>query len=196
MPSPRPNRNGRETSGLVLLFGAMYLVQGIAEPTEGLIAQPVRSLLKSRGYTTAALAGFGALLSLPWSLKPLYGLLTDFFPILGTRRRSYLILTSAVSGLALLVLYLIPIPAGSYQLLLYLLLVPTIGIAFSDVVVDALMIEKRQDLGLTGVLLIQKESTDCCPKRPIPLFSSQPKGCSVSAIPGEGGSSGGWGGGV
>ena len=95
---------------------------------------------------------FCALLALPWSLKPLYGLLTDFVPIARTRRRSYLMLTSGISALALLVLYLIPIPAGSYQLLLYLLLVPTVGVAFSDVVVDALMIEKGQPRGLTGTL--------------------------------------------
>ena len=43
------SRVARSRAGLVLLFGTMYFVQGIAEPTEGLIAQPVRSLLKSWG---------------------------------------------------------------------------------------------------------------------------------------------------
>ncbi len=147
MPSPI-----RETTGLVLLFGAMYFVQGIAEPTEGLIAQPVRSLLKSWGYTTAGIAGFGALLALPWSLKPLYGLLTDFVPIARTRRRSYLLLTSAASVLGLACLYFMPVPGGAYRQLLFLLLIPTVGVAFSDVVVDALMIEKGQPRGLTGML--------------------------------------------
>ncbi|MCA9144740.1 MAG: MFS transporter [Planctomycetales bacterium] len=142
----------RETTGLVLLFGAMYFVQGIAEPTEGLIAQPVRSLLKSWGYSAAGIAGFGALLALPWSLKPLYGLLTDFVPIDGTRRRSYLLLTSAASVLGLACLYFIPVPVGAYRQLLFLLLVPTVGVAFSDVVVDALMVEKGQPRGLTGLL--------------------------------------------
>lgn len=147
MPSPI-----RETTGLVLLFGAMYFVQGIAEPTEGLIAQPVRSLLKSWGYSAAGIAGFGALLALPWSLKPLYGLLTDFVPIGRTRRRSYLLLTSAASVLGLGCLYFIPVPFGAYRQLLFLLLIPTVGVAFSDVVVDALMIEKGQPRGLTGML--------------------------------------------
>jgi MFS family permease len=137
---------------LVLLFGAMYFVQGIAEPTEGLIAQPVRSLLKSWGYSAAGIAGFGALLALPWSLKPLYGLLTDFVPIGRTRRRSYLLLTSAASVLGLGCLYFIPVPFGAYRQLLFLLLIPTVGVAFSDVVVDALMIEKGQPRGLTGML--------------------------------------------
>jgi len=147
MPSP-----GRETTGLVLLFGAMYFVQGIAEPTEGLIAQPVRSLLKSWGYSTTGIADFGALLTLPWLLKPLYGLLTDFVPIARTRRRSYLLLASAASVVGLGLLYLIPAPVGAYWQLLFLLLVPTVGVAFSDVVVDGLMIEKGQPRGLTGML--------------------------------------------
>jgi predicted MFS family arabinose efflux permease len=146
------NIDRRETTGLVLLFGAMYFVQGIAEPTEGLIAQPVRSLLKSWGYTAAAIAGFGAILSLPWSLKPIYGLLTDFVPILGTRRRSYLLLTSGASSLALFYLYLFPVANGAHQLLFLLLLIPTVGVAFSDVVIDALMVEKGQPRGMTGSL--------------------------------------------
>jgi MFS family permease len=51
---------------LGLLFGAMYFLQGIGEPTEGLIAQPVRSLLKSWGHDAAEIAGtvFALLMSL------------------------------------------------------------------------------------------------------------------------------------
>jgi MFS family permease len=143
---------GNRTTGLVLLFAAMYFVQGIAEPTEGLIAQPVRSLLRSWGYSATVIAGFAALLALPWSLKPLYGMLTDFVPIAGTRRRSYLLLTSGVSALGLSALYCLEVPPGAYLLLLSLLLLPTVGVAFSDVVVDALMIEKGQPGGLTGKL--------------------------------------------
>jgi MFS family permease len=149
---PPPPENSRGTTGLMLLFGAMYFVQGVAEPTEGLIAQPVRSLQMSWGYSAATIGGFAALLSLPWSLKPLYGLLTDFVPLAGTRRRSYLIATSGASTVGMAVLYFTPLPVGAYSLLLFLLLVPTVGVAFSDVVVDALMIEKGQPRGLTGKL--------------------------------------------
>lgn len=130
----------------------MYFVQGVAEPTEGLIAQPVRSLLKSWGYSAAAIAGFGALLAFPWWIKPIYGLLSDFVPIGRTRRRSYLLLTSAATVLSLGYLYVLPLPHGAYLQLLLLLLIPTVGVAFSDVVVDALMVEKGQPRGLTGLL--------------------------------------------
>ncbi len=68
---------------LVMLFGTLYFVQGIAEPTEGLIAQPVRSLLKSWNQNAAQINTFMALMALPWAFKPLYGLLTDFVPLAG-----------------------------------------------------------------------------------------------------------------
>jgi predicted MFS family arabinose efflux permease len=151
-PKPTNISYRRETAGLVALFSAMYVVQGIAEPTEGLIAQPVRSLLKSWDYSAAEIASFGALLSLPWSLKPIYGLLTDFVPIARTRRRSYLILASGASCLALLYLYLFPVAKGAHGLLFLMLVIPTVGVAFCDVVVDALMVEKGQPRGLTGTL--------------------------------------------
>jgi MFS family permease len=143
---------GKEKVGLVLLFGTMYFVQGIAEPTEGLIAQPVRSLLTSWGRSAAEVAAFGAILALPWSLKPLYGLLSDFVPLLGTRRRSYLLLTTAVTCLGLGYLYFVQPGRNDVVLLMTLLLLPTLAVAFSDVVIDALMVEKGQPLGLTGML--------------------------------------------
>lgn len=142
----------RETIGLGLLFGVLYFVQGIAEPTEGLIAQPIRSQLKSWGYSATAIGSFGAMLAVPWMLKPLYGLLTDFVPLHGTRRRGYLVCASGAATAGLLLLSVSPMPRGSTSGLLLLLLIPTIGVAFSDVVVDALMVEKGQPLGLTGRL--------------------------------------------
>lgn len=128
----------------------MYFVQGVGDPTSGLIAQPVRSLLKTWGESPGAIAGFMALLAVPWTLKPIFGLLSDYVPFFGSRRRSYLLIATASAALGLLVLWLVPLPAGSVWLLMVLLLVPTLGIAFGDVLVDALMIERGQPLGLTG----------------------------------------------
>jgi hypothetical protein len=150
--NPRTSGLDRKTRGLFVLFALMYLVQGIAEPTEGLIAQPVRSLLRTWGCSAASIGAFVAILELPWSLKPLYGLLTDFVPFAGTRRRSYLILSSIGSTVGLAFLYFLKIPTGAFAALLVLLLIPAVSVAFTDVVVDALMVEKGQPRGLTGKL--------------------------------------------
>ncbi len=144
--------NDRRVAAIATLFGILYFVQGISEPTEGLIAQPTRSLLRNWGYSTESVGSFMAVLALPWAIKPLYGLLTDFVPLFGTRRRSWLLITTLVTAASLVAVYAFGVPSGAAGLLLVWLLVPTIGVAFSDVVVDALMVEEGQPRGLTGRL--------------------------------------------
>jgi MFS family permease len=142
----------RQAWRLGLLFGTIYFVQGVGEPTEGLIIQPVRSLLRSWGRGPGEIGAFVGAMAIPWSLKPLYGLLTDFVPLAGLRRRSYLIVASALTVLGLLGPALLPIPTGGTRWLLAWLVVATVAVAFSDVVVDALMVEEGQPRGLTGTL--------------------------------------------
>ncbi len=136
--------------GAYTFFAALYFVQSVGDPTSGLIAQPVRSLFKSWGESPAALAGLMALLAVPWTIKPIFGLLSDFVPLFGSRRRNYLLLANALAALSLLVLAFVPLAPGSRWMLLALLLPTTMGIALGDVIVDALMVEKGQPLGLTG----------------------------------------------
>jgi MFS family permease len=141
-----------ETVRLASLFALLYFLQGIGDPVAGLIAQPVRSILKSWGESPATMSAFAAAASLPWTLKPLYGLLSDFVPFFGYRRKSYLLATAALAAAGFLVLYQFRPEPGNYVWFLVLLLAPTIGIAFGDVLVDALMIERGQPRGLTGRL--------------------------------------------
>ena len=138
--------------GLGTLFALLYFVQGIVEPTEGLLAQPIKSLLRGWEYSAASTAWFMSVLSLPWAIKPLYGLLTDFVPLAGSRRRSYLLLTTAVASISLTVVYLLPLTSERAVLLLLLLLPSAIAIAFSDVVIDAMMIAAGRPQGMTGRL--------------------------------------------
>jgi MFS family permease len=138
--------------GLGFLFGMMYFVQGIAEPTAGLISQPVKSLLRGWGHSVQEITTFMALAGAPWIIKPMYGLLSDFVPLFGRRRKSYLIISTAATVAGLLAIYRMPLGQGSATWLFLLLVVPSVGVAFSDVVVDALMIEKGQARGITGRL--------------------------------------------
>ncbi len=139
-------------AGIGLLFGAVYFVQSVGDPASGLIAQPVRSLLNDWGESPAAIAGFMAAMALPWSLKPLLALLSDFVPLFGSRRRGYLLVATGAAAIGLGILYAAPLTPGARWILLMLLFVPTLGIAFSDVLVDALMIEVGKPRNLTGRL--------------------------------------------
>ncbi|HJT35237.1 MAG TPA: MFS transporter, partial [Pirellulales bacterium] len=141
-----------ETLRIGFLFGAIYFIQGISDPNSGLIAQPDNSLLRAWGKNSAEIATFGAILALPWCLKPLFGLLSDFVPLGRYRRKSYLIATSLAALIGFAGLYLTPLPEGADRPLLSWLMLASISIIFCDVVIDALMIETGQPLGITGRL--------------------------------------------
>ncbi len=147
-----PTVDRREIQRLGFLFAALYFIQGIAEPGEGLIAQPLRSLMRSWGESAAAISTISLIISVPWVLKPFYGLLTDFVPIFGSRRKSYLFLCSGATVLSLILLFFFPPEKGAFGIFVVLLLVATVGVAFTDIVVDALMVEKGQPTGRTGRL--------------------------------------------
>src|SRR6266566_4554842 len=96
-PSGNGRRPRRETYGLGILFGTVYFVQAISDPSDGLISQPVISLLNQWEWNKARITEFTGLLGLAWSVKPIFGLLSDFVPLAGYRRKSYLILASLVT---------------------------------------------------------------------------------------------------
>jgi Na+/melibiose symporter-like transporter len=134
---------------LLTLFGALYFIQGIVEPTAALPAQPLQTQLRGWGLTTEGVGQFFGIIGIAWSLKPLFGVISDFLPILGSRRRSYLVLSTAATGIlyaALAWLWSL----GHLDTGRWLLVAICVGIAFTDVVVDALAVEVGQPLGITG----------------------------------------------
>jgi predicted MFS family arabinose efflux permease len=146
----RRRSRGSGTADAYTFFATLYFIQSVGDPTSGLIAQPLRSLLRHWGESPASLAALMALLAIPWSIKPAFGLLSDFVPLFGSRRRNYLLLANGLAAVSLLLLALVPL-SPEHRWLLFALLLPTaVGIALGDVIVDALMVEKGQPLGLTG----------------------------------------------
>ncbi|HTU25959.1 MAG TPA: hypothetical protein VMF30_11210, partial [Pirellulales bacterium] len=136
---------------LAALFGLFYFLQGLGDPTDGLLTQPLSSLLLDRGEDAGSVATFLFVVSLPWAVKPLYGLLSDFVPLAGYRRKSYLALTSALSAAAMFGLALQEESLDKPHLLAWLM-PPAICVAFADVVIDALLIERGQPAGWTDRL--------------------------------------------
>ena len=129
---------------LATLFAVVYFAQGMW----GLPAQPMIIVLKERGLSAADVADFMLIASLPWLIKPLYGLLSDFVPLFGRHRKSYFLLTSALASASGIVLAVASEHtywkmAGWYTAMGF-------GLAFTDVLTDALMVENGRPRGLTG----------------------------------------------
>jgi Na+/melibiose symporter-like transporter len=135
---------------LLALFGCIYFAQGICEPTEGLLSQPIKSLLKSWDWQPAQIATFIGLLSAPWCFKPLFGAISDHVPIFGYRRKVYLVAAAALSAVGFFAADALVAEPSHAKALFALLLASSIGVAFGDVVIDALMVETAQPRGLTG----------------------------------------------
>ncbi len=139
----------RHVLKLSAFFAAIYFVQGIAEPGAGIASQSIFFLLKDGLHLTAAgTSTFLAIVSVAWNIKPLYGLTSDFFPLFGYRRKSYLLMTTGLAATGWFVL-------GSqsdyaYRPTLLILALCGLGLAFSDVLCDAVMVETGKPLGLTG----------------------------------------------
>jgi MFS family permease len=134
---------------LLVFFATVYAVQGLSEPKAGLATQPIFFLLKDEMRLSAAEAAtFLALIGFAWNVKPLYGLTSDLVPLLGYRRRSYLLVTTAMAALGWLVLGLLP--AYPWGLTLVILGLTGMGLAFTDVLCDAVMVEQGKARGLTA----------------------------------------------
>ncbi len=136
---------------LLLMFGALYFVQGLVEPTASLPAQPLQTWLESIGYGPGAIGRFFGAIGLGWSIKPIYGLLSDFLPIFGSHRLSYLLLSTltASGGFVALSVGWQGIDVAQAQWALFLV---GVALALTDVVVDAVAVEYGQEHGLTGVI--------------------------------------------
>jgi MFS family permease len=122
---------------LSLFFIVSYIAHGIASQF-GLIAQPVQNYLKQVLHMNAAeVSGCMALMMLPWVLKPFYGILCDFVPLFGYRRKSYLILANLTAAAGCTVLALstsLPLIVGGF-------LCTALGVAGSTAVAVGLAVE-------------------------------------------------------
>jgi len=123
---------------LMIYFGLVYFAQGIGQ-AGALISQPLMYYLKSLGMTTDQVAGLLAVLTVPWIIKPAYGLLSDFIPLFGYRRKSYLVLMNGLAAGGFLWLTDLTVPN---------MIVVALFLTASDVLVDALMVENGQKTGL------------------------------------------------
>ncbi|MBI2215950.1 MAG: MFS transporter [Candidatus Rokubacteria bacterium] len=134
-----------EAQRLAILFAIVYFAQGMYE----LPTQTLTLTLKERlGLSAGQAATFFLIVTVPWFVKPVYGLISDFVPLFGRRRKSYFLLAAALaagSGFALAVF-----GGVSYWRLAVLYTAMGLGIAFTDVLTDALMVENGRPRGLTG----------------------------------------------
>ena len=125
----------------MVFFAVVYTVEGIGQAKVGIVWQPLQYFLKTQyGWTALQIAASLAVLDVPWMVKPLYGLVSDFLPLFGYRRRSYLLLSNLAAVVAFAWVTQVEAPAA----IVFALLLTSIAMAVSSTLCGALLVENGQ----------------------------------------------------
>jgi len=122
-------------------FAIVYAVEGIGQAKSGIMGQPLTYFLKQvQGWDPVTISASLAVLDLPWIIKPLWGLISDFVPLFGYRRRSYLVLANLGAVAAFVWVALLTRTAG----LVPALTVTSVAMAISSTLCGGLLVETGQ----------------------------------------------------
>src|SRR6516164_8235234 len=136
----------------MLFFGLVYVVEGIGQ-TGGLIAQPLNYYLKQTfGWTPVQVTAYLTILNLPWIIKPIYGIVSDFLPLFGYRRKAYLVIANAAAAGAYCWVTQITQPSE----LVFALLLTAYAMAISSTLCGAILVENGQRLGARDAFVNQQ----------------------------------------
>jgi folate/biopterin transporter len=127
---------GHQPSPELLAILLVYFVQGIL----GLARLAVSFFLKDDlGMGPAEVSALMGIASIPWMVKPFFGFLSDGLPILGYRRRPYLILSGLVGFWVALATGVHSAAGATAAIAL-----GSLSVAMSDVIVDSLVVERAR----------------------------------------------------
>nr|QPI16798.1 MAG: BT1 family protein [Virus NIOZ-UU159] len=141
---------GIELTNDILAIALVYFVQGII----GLSSLAITFYYKDTLHLEPSELSFlGSITTIPWIIKPLYGFISDTYPLFGYKRKGYLILSGLLSSSSWLTMsYLVNNNYDVKYISIFLLTLSSLGIAFSDVLVDAIVVTKSKNKELSGSL--------------------------------------------
>jgi len=133
-------------------FALVYVVEGLGQ-TGGLIAQPLNYFLKEQyGWTPVQVTAYLTVLNFPWIIKPVYGIVSDFIPLFGYRRKAYLVIANGAAAAAYFWVASLTAPGE----ILFALLLTAYAMAASSTLSGAVLVENGQRLGVSDTFVNQE----------------------------------------
>lgn len=129
---------GVQLSPDITAIAMVYFVQGVLGLSRLAVSFFLKDDLHLDPAETAVISGVSAV---PWLIKPLYGFISDGLPLFGYRRRSYLVLCGLLGAAAWAAMALFV--DNKYGAMIAILL-SSLSVAFSDVVVDSMAVERAR----------------------------------------------------
>jgi predicted MFS family arabinose efflux permease len=137
---------------LLWFFALVYVVEGLGQ-IGGLISQPLNYYLKQvQGWTPLQITAYLTLFNLPWIIKPLFGLVSDFIPLFGYRRKSYLLIANVAATCGFLLVAQLTVP----DRLVFALMLTAYAMAISSTLCGAVLVENGQRLKESGTFINQQ----------------------------------------
>ena len=103
---------------------------------------------KQLGFSAASIMTIGVWLSLPWTIKMVFGQLVDSVRLFGSNRLSYILIAASMMIFSSLLLaglaghwHWITALGSAYSIYLFAMLINVIGVVLQDVVADAMSVE-------------------------------------------------------
>jgi predicted MFS family arabinose efflux permease len=152
-PDDVPPDTKRLINHLLWFFALVYIVEGLGQVAGGLISQPLAYYLKQvHGWSPVQVTAFLTLFNLPWVIKPVYGLISDFVPLFGYRRKSYLIIANvaAIAG------FFWATQIDTPSVLVFALMMTAYAMAISSTLCGAVLVENGQKLQESGRFVNQQ----------------------------------------
>lgn len=125
-------------ASFIWLVCLIYFTQGFRSFVWTAVSYQLKDRLK---LTPAASQFVTSIAFFPWSIKPIYGILSDCIPIKGRKRIPYLGIATLLSLFPWLILGLQETIRNSRDQLMIFLLLQNLGSAMADVVIDAMIAE-------------------------------------------------------
>ncbi|PSO47333.1 MAG: folate/biopterin family MFS transporter [Cyanobacteria bacterium SW_9_44_58] len=143
---------GNDPTPELIAIVSVYVVRGILNLARLAISFFLKDDLGLSPAEVSALTGVAVL---PWVIKPLFGFLSDGFPVLGYRRRPYLIFSGFLGTTSWLALATVVDNAWAATLAI---LMSSASIAISDVIVDSQVVERAREESLANAGSLQSLS--------------------------------------
>jgi len=99
-------------------------------------------MIETVKLTPAQLMAMGGIAGIPWCLKPVYGFISDSYPIFGYKRIPYVLIGCFLTTLSY---WIMPWYSTSIEIVCMLMFTGSLGLCISDVVCDSILVSYARD---------------------------------------------------
>ena len=147
-PDDTPRSAATSRRGYLVMVAVAAFATTFAQQRSTLGNYPILFYLKEHlRFGKEQVSEFFMWAGFAWNLKPLAGVLTDAFPIRGSRRRTYLILGGIVGGLGWAALAFV---RDDYHAFLLVSMLLNAGLVLASTAMGGLQVEAGQLFGISG----------------------------------------------